>query len=784
MGYVVPEEWDTHYKDGKGFRLLGGAERAVLSEHVPAPDGGQALDVGCGTGGLAAFLAGIGYQVDGIDYAGNALIRARAEHAGAERVRWLRLDIEQDDLVELNREGYDLITLRLAYAFLRDRTRVLHALGERLRPGGAVVVITPTTSHTPRERRDIALDDEEISLLTAGWKETERLEVDELAVLILRGPCHTAIRAVEKRPPTAHALTGALAVVTDTAGRVLLGRSTRGMWELPGGKTSGGEGFEAASVRELEEESGLVAAESDAHVLTVLVDDSHGVPRLTAVVRITAWSGTPTNRERELFVRWEWLDLHALHHIGDVFAPAAQALDAVWPGITPGLPPVYAYPLAAVQPPVPGEPTEAIRLREKMADAVIAGGWAPSAPVQEALRTVPRHRYAQEKDLKTAYDDDLAVVTRRDDAGRATSSVSAAWLQADMVESLHLRPGASVYEAGSGGYNAELIAHVIGPGGQVVTVDIDPHVVHRTRRFTAEAGSGCVVALHGDGALGAPPRHVPRGGFDASVITHNVWDIAPAWREQLAEGGHLVLPLEIHGYTRAITFQRQGDVLRARGFTHCGFVRDQGGHARTTPVVDLLDGQLQIRFEDGPLVPTEGLEEALRGRRHEVATGVTVGSGVYFGSLQLFAATTLPFFCRLAFDRDKDTGITRIAKGADAPAILGNASLAYFTHVQTRQGDTPAERLWEFVVHAFGDQGPLLAAQLADTVRAWDRDVRDGVAPALTVHPAGTPDHRLSAGDVLDKKHSRLVFQWPGRDARLPAPVERTQAVAAAQEGM
>ncbi|MET9658717.1 hypothetical protein [Streptomyces sp. NPDC006510] len=38
--------------------------------------------------------------------------------------------------------------------------------------------------------------------------------------------------------PTGHALTGALAVVTDGAGRVLLGRLTRGMWELPGGKTA------------------------------------------------------------------------------------------------------------------------------------------------------------------------------------------------------------------------------------------------------------------------------------------------------------------------------------------------------------------------------------------------------------------------------------------------------------------------------------------------------------------------------------------------------------------
>ncbi|MFE5594172.1 NUDIX domain-containing protein [Streptomyces sp. NPDC056549] len=83
-----------------------------------------------------------------------------------------------------------------------------------------------------------------------------------------------------------HALTGALAVVTDDAGRVLLGRSRRGMLELPGGKTSGPEDFATAAVRELGEETGLVADPADAYVVTMLVDDSYGIPRLTAVVRI------------------------------------------------------------------------------------------------------------------------------------------------------------------------------------------------------------------------------------------------------------------------------------------------------------------------------------------------------------------------------------------------------------------------------------------------------------------------------------------------------------------
>ncbi|MFJ4151925.1 methyltransferase, FxLD system [Streptomyces galbus] len=764
MTYTARSQWEKHFSDGKNFRQVGEREREILAEHMSAPDGGRALDVGCGTGELAAYLASLGYTVDACDFTDSALARAREEHADVKGVRWLHLDIERDDPAPLHEDGYDLITLRLMYPFVQDRGRVLHALGERLRDGGALVVITPVAKTTPEERRGIALDEDEIAVLAAGWERVERLDADGLAVLVLRGPCHTDTRAVEKRPTSAHALTGALAVVTDDAGRVLLGRSRRGMLELPGGKTRGPEGFATAAVRELAEETGLVADPADAHVVTMLVDDSHGTPRLTAVVRITAWTGTPTNPEEDKFARWEFFDLHALTCAGEVFVPAAQALDAVWPGIIPNLPPVVSYPLAADRPPVPGEPAEAVRLRQAMAQTVIDGGWAPSGPVRDALRAVPRHRFAPEVNLADAYDGgDRAVITRRDETGTAISSVSAAWLQADMLESLRLGPGAIVFEAGSGGYNAELIAHAAGPEGRVVSVDIDPWVVRRTRAFLTEAGSGRVTAVEADAALGAPAHLVPRGGFDGSMITYNCWDIAPAWREQLAEGGRLVVPLEMGGYTRAIAFERRGEVLHARRFTYCGFVRDQGHKSRPTPVVPLLDGALALRFDDGPVADTEGLQEALRGRRHEVATGVTMGANAYFGSLQLYAATTLPGFCRLVAHQDPEEGATAIAKDRDTLTIIGEASLAYLVHVQTKGGDSPQGKEWEWVAHGFGEQGPELAERLVATARAWDRHIRadnndEHADPLLTLFPAGTPDDALPAGDVLDKLHCRLVF--------------------------
>ncbi|MFI9753523.1 class I SAM-dependent methyltransferase [Streptomyces collinus] len=170
MTYIARDQWEQHYCDGKGFRSLGERERELLAEHTPVPDGGGwALDVGCGTGELAVHLAHLGYMVDACDFADSAIARARVEHADVEGVRWMALDIERDDSAPLSEEGYDLIVMRLMYPFLRDRGSVVHGLGERLRDRGALVVITPVAENTPAERRGIALDEDEISLVCAGW---------------------------------------------------------------------------------------------------------------------------------------------------------------------------------------------------------------------------------------------------------------------------------------------------------------------------------------------------------------------------------------------------------------------------------------------------------------------------------------------------------------------------------------------------------------------------------------------------------------------------------------
>ncbi|MET9507766.1 methyltransferase [Streptomyces flavidovirens] len=182
--FTTQDEWNRGYAEGRRYRSLGDAERSLLAGQVPAPSAGRALDVGCGVGELAAFLTSLGYTVDAADWSDHAIADGAANHPEVDR--WLRLDIEHDDWGQLHESGYDLITLRLVAAFLEERTRVLSDLGHRLRPGGALIVITPLAAETPAERRGTALNEDELSELHAGWPHVERTDADGLAFLVLR----------------------------------------------------------------------------------------------------------------------------------------------------------------------------------------------------------------------------------------------------------------------------------------------------------------------------------------------------------------------------------------------------------------------------------------------------------------------------------------------------------------------------------------------------------------------------------------------------------------------
>jgi ubiquinone/menaquinone biosynthesis C-methylase UbiE len=113
--------------------------RFVL-EHCPR---GSGLDVGCGTGVLAARLAAAGYEMSGVDPSEGMLDVLRERSPGVRAVRASGTELPFDD------DGFDLVTSVAVMHHIADPADVRRALAEMVRvvrPGGRVLV----WDHNPR----------------------------------------------------------------------------------------------------------------------------------------------------------------------------------------------------------------------------------------------------------------------------------------------------------------------------------------------------------------------------------------------------------------------------------------------------------------------------------------------------------------------------------------------------------------------------------------------------------------------------------------------------------
>jgi len=231
------------------------------------------------------------------------------------------------------------------------------------------------------------------------------------------------------------------------------------------------------------------------------------------------------------------------------------------------------------------ETTQVAALREAMIGELRELGAIRSDSVAAAVGAVPRHLFAPGEPLDAVYAATRAIVTKRNEHGAALSSLSESHIQATMLEQAEIEPGMRVLEIGSGGYNAALIAELVGESGEVISVDIDPDIVERARRYLAAAGYEKVDVVLADAEHGAPDQ----APYDRVIVTAGAWDVPPAWSDQLAEGGRIVVPLRMRGLTRSVTFEHEGDHLVSRDYRLCGFVPMQGSGAHSERVV-ALDG--------------------------------------------------------------------------------------------------------------------------------------------------------------------------------------------------
>jgi tellurite methyltransferase len=115
-----------------------------LKEQIAGASSGRALELACGLGHNAIWLAQQGWLVDAVDVSPIGLARASELGRAADvNVNWIAADLDDFDP---EAGAYDLVVV---FRFL-DRARLPGIIESALRPGGRLVYETFTTAHLQR----------------------------------------------------------------------------------------------------------------------------------------------------------------------------------------------------------------------------------------------------------------------------------------------------------------------------------------------------------------------------------------------------------------------------------------------------------------------------------------------------------------------------------------------------------------------------------------------------------------------------------------------------------
>lgn len=137
------EFWETRYRTNRrdSGRMWSGSVNATVEQQAAALTPGTALEVGCGEGADALWLAARGWTVTAVDISAAALDVAAAEAARqglAERITW-----EQADLTTWQPTAeYDLVTSAFLHSpFDFPREAILRRAASAVAPGGRLLVV-------------------------------------------------------------------------------------------------------------------------------------------------------------------------------------------------------------------------------------------------------------------------------------------------------------------------------------------------------------------------------------------------------------------------------------------------------------------------------------------------------------------------------------------------------------------------------------------------------------------------------------------------------------------
>lgn len=205
------------------------------------------------------------------------------------------------------------------------------------------------------------------------------------------------------------------------------------------------------------------------------------------------------------------------------------------------------------------ESDELTRARQRMVDEQMRGRGISDPHVLDAMFAVPRHLFVQSEHGHLAYADAPLPIGHR-------QTISQPYIVALMTELLELQGDETVLEIGTGsGYQAAILAHL---AKRVYTLERIPELANQARDVLSAMGYGNVEVLVVDGSQGLP-EHAPYG---AIMVTAAAPSVPTPLKEQLADGGRLVLPVGQQMGQVLERWRRQGDDLMRESVAPVAFV--------------------------------------------------------------------------------------------------------------------------------------------------------------------------------------------------------------------
>ncbi|HSO87404.1 MAG TPA: protein-L-isoaspartate(D-aspartate) O-methyltransferase [Draconibacterium sp.] len=184
--------------------------------------------------------------------------------------------------------------------------------------------------------------------------------------------------------------------------------------------------------------------------------------------------------------------------------------------------------------------------RSQMVKTQIEARGISDPAVLKAIRKVERHRFVMPENISKAYNDYPLPIEEG-------QTISQPYIVAFMTEVLNLKPSDKVLEIGTGsGYQAAILAEIC---DSVFTIEIFPKLTKKAQGIFNELGYKNIFCKTGDGYLGWP-EHAP---FDAVIVTCAPSKIPEPLKNQLAEGGRMIIPVdEFYGQSLVLLEKRKG----------------------------------------------------------------------------------------------------------------------------------------------------------------------------------------------------------------------------------